>query len=132
MRWDLFISHASEDKELVAEPLANALRDVGLQIWYDRFELRVGDRLRRSIDEGLRESRYGVVILSKSFFSKHWPQQELDGLAQREESGHEVVLPLWYDVTLEDVRRSSLILADRMAARWEEGLQAVVAQLVSV
>ncbi len=38
--YDVFISHASEDKEEVARPLAEVLRRNGLSVWYDEFELK--------------------------------------------------------------------------------------------
>jgi hypothetical protein len=76
--WDIFTSHASEDKVEVARPLANILSTKGMKVWLDESELFVGDRLRAKIDEGLAHSQFGIVILSPSFFSKHWPQAELD------------------------------------------------------
>ena len=115
MQWDVFISHASEDKKAVAEPLFGALERAGLSIWYDRIELRLGDSLRNRIDEGLAHSRFGVVVLSPAFFAKHWPQQELNGLAQREVEGRKVLLPVWYNITAEEVRSHSPTLADRVA-----------------
>ena len=84
-RWDVFISHASEDKTEVAAPLANALRRGGVKVWLDRQELRIGDSLREKIDEGLSESRFGIVILSPHFFQKGWPKRELNGLMALEE-----------------------------------------------
>jgi TIR domain len=78
-RWDAFISHASEDKDSVARPLYKLLRDKGLEIWYDEFTLKVGDSLRKSIDQGLSKSVCGIVVLSKDFFSKKWPKHELNG-----------------------------------------------------
>ena len=71
--YDVFISHAGEDKADVVRPLAEALRERGLAVWYDEFELRIGDSLRRKIDQGIRSSRFGVVVLSPSFFGKGWP-----------------------------------------------------------
>lgn len=50
--FDVFISHATEDKEELVRPLAVALQGHGLSVWYDEFELRVGDSLRRKIDAG--------------------------------------------------------------------------------
>ena len=82
--WDIFISHASEDKVEVTRPLANILSTKGIKVWLDESELFVGDSLRGKIDEGLACSQFGIVILSPSFFSKHWPQAELDGLAAQE------------------------------------------------
>lgn len=79
-RWDAFICHATEDKTEVARPLANLLESKGLHTWYDEFSLNVGDSLRRSIERGLAKSRYGIIIVSKNFFAKEWPQKELDAL----------------------------------------------------
>ena len=103
MSWHLFISHASEDKESVARPLARALQALGMEVWLDDFELTLGDSLRRSIDRGLSSSRFGVVILSRDFFSKEWPNRELDGLASREDGKEKVILPIWHEVSREDV-----------------------------
>jgi hypothetical protein len=71
--YDAFICHASEDKKSIARPLAAALDELRFRVWYDEFELKVGDSLRQSIDKGLVNSRYGIVILSKAFFAKDWP-----------------------------------------------------------
>lgn len=132
MTWDVFISHAWEDKEAVARPLADALTQQGLGVWYDEFTLTIGDSLRRSIDYGLAHSTYGLVILSPSFFAKEWPQRELDGLVARESGGEKVILPVWHDVTKEDVAPYSPMLADRLAALTSEGLEVVVQKIIQV
>ena len=85
--WDVFISHASEDKDSVAIPLRNALAGLGVTVWLDKTELRLGDSLRRKIDEGIRSSRFGIVVLSKTFFAKGWTNHELDGLVTPQRSG---------------------------------------------
>lgn len=72
-RYDLFISHASEDKDAVARPLAETLKALGFSVWFDEDVLEIGDSLRRSIDAGVARSRYGVVVLSRAFFNKPWP-----------------------------------------------------------
>ena len=113
--YDAFISHASEDKEKVVKPLAIALSKMGYRIWYDEFELRVGDSLRQSIDRGLVNSQFGIVILSPAFFAKNWPQYELNGLAAREMDGHKVILPVWHDVDRDNVLAYSPALADKVA-----------------
>ena len=87
--YDAFICHASEDKELLVRPLAEDLVERGFDIWYDEFELTVGDSLRQSIDRGLASSRFGIVILSPAFLDKNWPQYELNGLTAREIEGGE-------------------------------------------
>ena len=113
--YDVFISHASEDKDEVVRPLAVALRDGGLKVWYDEFELRIGDSLRRKIDAGLANSRFGIVVLSRSFFKKGWTNYELDGLVTRSVTGEQVLLPIWHDITKKEVIDYSPSLADKIA-----------------
>lgn len=113
--YDAFISHASEDKDEVVRPLAEALSELGYRIWYDEFALTVGDSLRRKVDQGLAQSRFGVVVLSASFFAKNWPQYELDGLVAKEMVGSKVILPVWHKVSKDEVMRYSPSLADRFA-----------------
>jgi hypothetical protein len=130
--FDIFICHASEDKTPFVRTLAELLVQAGLRVWYDEFSLKVGDSLRQAIDKGLRESRYGVVVLSKAFFAKKWPQAELDGLFEREPLDRKVILPVWYGVEHKDVKEASPILAGRVAALGIEGLDRVVERLLDV
>lgn len=113
--FDVFISHASEDKDAVVRPLALALQDFGLSVWYDEFELRIGDSLRQKIDRGLARSHFGVVVLSGAFFGKGWTNYELDGLVTRAISGEQVLLPVWHGVTKQEVIDYSPSLADKLA-----------------
>lgn len=114
-KYDIFISHASEDKDAIVRPLATILERLSVRVWYDEFSLQLGDSLTATIDRGLQESRYGLVVLSKAFLSKQWPEYEYRSLMTREIDGERVILPLWYDVTKEDVKSFSLYLADIMA-----------------
>lgn len=113
--WDVFISHASEDKAAVAAPLREALVSRGVSVWLDSAELRIGDSLRRKIDQGIRSSRFAVVVLSKRFFEKGWTNHELDGLVSRTVAGEQTLLPIWHELSAEDVRRYSPSLADKVA-----------------
>jgi len=121
--WDVFISHASEDKEDFVRPLAGALRARGHSVWFDELTLTVGDSLRRSIDRGLARSRFGVVVISPNFLDKEWPQRELDGLAAREVDGTKVILPVWHNITAEQLRARSPMLADRVATLSSNGIE---------
>ena len=111
-KYDLFISHASEDKDAIVRPLATILERLSVRVWYDEFSLQLGDSLTASIDKGLQESRYGLVVLSKAFLSKKWPEYEYRSLMTREIDGERVILPLWYDVTKDGIKNFSLYLAD--------------------
>jgi TIR domain len=113
--YDFFISHASEDKDSFVRPLVYALKTLGLRVWYDEFTLEIGDSLRRSIDHGLGSSKYGIVVLSKSFFSKQWTQYELDALVNRSMNGNKIILPIWHNVKHQEVSCYSHSLADKVA-----------------
>ena len=113
--YDFFISHASEDKDGFVRGLAEALQAKGMRVWYDEFTLNVGDSLRRRIDQGLRDARYGVVVLSKHFFVKEWPQKELDGLVNLEVDGRTRILPIWHEISKDEVTHYSPSLADKIA-----------------
>jgi hypothetical protein len=114
-QYDVFISHASEDKDEVVRPLAYALQNYGLKVWYDEFEMKIGDSLRRKIDKGLANSRFGIVVLSRSFISKGWTNYELDGIVTKVNSGEQILLPIWHNITKKEVMDFSPSLADKVA-----------------
>lgn len=113
--YDVFISHASEDKESVAKPLAEELVKLGLNVWLDEFILEVGDSLMESIDKGLVNSKFGIVVLSQPFLSKGWTKYELRSLVTREVGRTKVILPLWHKVRREEIEQFSPALADKIA-----------------
>lgn len=131
-KWDIFLSHATEDQQDFVRPLADALEQAGIKVWYSESALKLGDNLRRSIDNGLAQSKYGVVVLSPAFFSKHWPQYELDSLAQLEVNGRNVILPVWHNVNRDDVVKYSASLANKVAAMSSDGIAKVVAEIVRI
>jgi len=114
-KFDVFISHASEDKDEVVRPLAFALQNKRLRVWYDEFELKIGDSLRQKIDRGLSNSRFGIVVLSKNFIKKGWTNYELDGIITKAISGKQVILPIWHNITKQEVIDYSPSLADKVA-----------------
>ncbi|MBL7902994.1 MAG: DUF1883 domain-containing protein [Bacteroidia bacterium] len=114
-KYDVFISHASEDKDEVVRPLAQALKSEGLSVWFDEFELKIGDSLRHKIDKGLANSKFGIVVLSKEFIRKGWTNYELDGIITKSVSGEQVVLPIWHNITKKEVIDFSPSLADKLA-----------------
>ena len=113
--YDFFISHASEDKDEIVRDLAECLRSKGAEVWYDEFTLKVGSRLRREIDCGLVNSRFGIVVVSHNFFAKDWPQRELDGLFALDTEQQSRILPIWHKVSKDEVARYSPTLADILA-----------------
>ena len=131
--YDFFISHASEDKDSFVRDLAGALKDEGVEVWFDEFILKVGDSLRRKIDQGLCESRFGIVVISKNFLAKEWPQKELDGLVSLEVDGQNRILPIWHEISKDEVIQYSPILADKVALNTaNQSTQEIVSELTQL
>ncbi|GLY10374.1 toll/interleukin-1 receptor domain-containing protein [Pseudobacillus badius] len=111
--YDIFISHASDDKDDFVRPLAEYLSNEDISIWYDEQKLTWGKPTRRTIDKGLSNCRFGIVVFSEAFFRKGWTNYELDGLVARYNSeGGELILPIWHNVGYEEVKKFSPPLAD--------------------
>jgi len=99
----------------VALPLAVALRRFGMTVWYDAFELKIGDSLRRKIDRGIANSNFGIIIISRNFIKKGWTNYELDGLITRSVNGEQIILPVWHNITKREVLDYSPSLLDKLA-----------------
>lgn len=112
---DVFVSHATEDKAYV-EPLVEALGAAGIRVWFDKSALEWGDDLRSSIDRGLANCRYGIVVFSKAFLQKKkWTEYELNSLFALEQPGRKVILPIWHDIRRDDLLQYGAGFADRLA-----------------
>lgn len=113
--YDFFISHASADKKDFVDDLVKQAEAAGLDVWYDGNVLAWGDSIRQKIDEGLRRSYFGVVVLSPNFFSRPWTEYELDAIIQRDLSGRGRILPIWHRLSRDDVEKYAPALAGRLA-----------------
>lgn len=116
--FDFFISHASEDKDEFVRPFALKLIDLGYKVWYDEYSLKIGDSLLSGISKGIRNSKYGIIVLSKNFFKKTWTKKELEALLTKETLfNNNIILPLWLDITINDVYDFSPLITDKLAIR---------------
>jgi len=129
---DAFICHASTDKEVFVNPLSAQLRMAGINVWLDEWCLEIGESLSQSISQGLIQSRFGIVVLSKEFFNRTWPQKELGALLAKESARAGVILPIWYDITEADVIEKAPLLAYRVAAKSQDGLENIITKLTRV
>lgn len=115
-KYDFFISHASEDKDTYVRELALKLESKGYTVWYDEYTLKIGDSLTKSINNGIKSSLYGLIILSKNFFKKQWTEKELNAFLSKEIIfENNLLLPVWLDVTKEEVFNFSPLIADKFA-----------------
>ena len=115
VEYDVFISHATEDKASFVNELVEELKKRNVRVWVDVLNIKWGDPLRKSIDEGLKKSHFGIVVISKHFIAKGWTQYELDGLFEKEMLGGKVILPVWHNITKKEVFNFSPTLAGRKA-----------------
>lgn len=114
--YDVFISHFTEDKESFVNEFVRIFQnDFGLKVWFDTISLKWGDSIRTEIDKGLIKSKFGVVILSRNYIKKYWTKYELEGLFQRESNGGKLILPIWHNITKQEVQDFSPSLAGKMA-----------------
>ncbi|HEX4953149.1 MAG TPA: toll/interleukin-1 receptor domain-containing protein [Thermoanaerobaculia bacterium] len=129
MLWDVFISHASEDKDDVARPLADLLHGMGLRVWLDEQQLGLGDSLSRKINDGLALSRFGVLVLSTSFLEKDYPQREMQALLARQTASERYILPILHKVEHSLLLRRAPLLGDLLSVSTDDGLQQVAAAI---
>jgi hypothetical protein len=129
--YDFFISHASEDKVDIARPLYDALAGK-YRVWFDEAELKLGDSLAKKIEEGLSKCKFGIVILSPTFFQKKWPEHELNALTARNiAQGGGVILPVWHNITSDELLNHHPSLADLKAVSSKDGIELVVKEIIS-
>jgi uridine kinase len=132
MRYDVFISHASEDKQEIAQPLKTLLTTAGLNVWLDESELGLGDGLRAHLDSAMSRSRYAVVIISRDYMEKTWTNSELAAFFSLENKNRKVILPVRHNVTHEELLKFSPMLADRLYVSTDDGLRIVAEKIAKV
>src|SRR5688572_1406504 len=124
-KYDVFISHAVEDKLPIANELCKHLEESGLRVWYSGFDLQAGDSIEGTIRNDLPKSRYAVVVLSQHYLAKSWTMREFYMLQAQEKAGRKVILPVLYDVTADDLK-NDLYMADKFAIPYTKGMDYVI------
>lgn len=129
-----FISHDTRDKERLVRGLASKLSQMMCPVWYDEYKLVPGQSLRESIESGLKTCPKCVVVLSKNFFQNPgWTKREFDSIYTREIiEGKRVMIPIWLDVTKQEVYDYSPILADAIGINANLGVDEVARKLLNV
>ena len=123
-RYDLFLSHASEDK-IFTKPLADKLKSLGLEVWYDDHDLRKGEQIREDLDTGLKKSEFGVIVLSKNYFIKGWTRLELNALLNLSVYTKKIIIPIWYGVNKHDVIAFSPMISTINAFQSTDGIDKI-------
>jgi len=132
-KWDVFISHASEDNDDITEKIVRLLEYFEIKVWYDKDILSVGDNLSKTIDIGLSNSRYGIIILSENFIKKGWTEYEFRTLLNREVGKKKVILPIWHKIDKEMIEKYSPFLLEKYALdTTKQKLEHIVIELIKV
>jgi hypothetical protein len=131
-KYEVFISHASEDKDLFVRPLVDELDRLGITVFYDERAISAGDSLRQKIDEGLATAKYSVVVLSSLFFTKSWAIGELNALINLQMQGKTFIIPVWHNITKEEVSQHSPLIADKLSLPTTAGVASIAAKIFDV
>lgn len=115
--YDVFVSHAWEDKESFVDEFVAELEKMGIKVWYDKQRIKWGDSMRARIDDGLKKSKFGIAVISPDYIAegKYWTKAELDGLFQLESVNGKMLLPIWHNITKQQVMNYSPIIASKLA-----------------
>lgn len=117
-----FISHDSRDKELIVKPIVHGLTKLACPIWYDEYSLNIGDSLRESIEKGIKETNKCILVLTPNFISNPgWTKVEFNSVFTKDLlKNNRSILPIWFQVTKEQVYEYSPMLLDTVALIWPQ------------
>jgi len=122
-RWDVFICHVSEDENYIIQ-LKEAFVREKIDVFFAKDELSWGCELHRVINDGLRDSKYGLVVLSKHFVNKcsKWTSSELSSLHSKSRlSPQDCILPIWKkDISEAEVGAFDMTLVGIKALKEED------------
>jgi len=126
-----FISHDSKDKDLIARPIALGLSKLMCPVWYDEYSLKVGDRLRESIEKGIKECKKCVLILSPNFLANEgWTKVEFNSIFTRELIEEtDLVLPVWCGIDKKELFKYCPTLVNKVGVKIELGMDEVIRKL---
>lgn len=104
--YDVFVSHASADKENYVQELQKSFKKLGIKIFYDADTIEWGDDWEQKIKNGLEKCRYGVIVVTKNFYNRIWTEKELKSfLIRQNNNGENVILPILYDTSIDELKK---------------------------
>lgn len=114
--YDLFISHASKDKEELVENLYRSLDKLGIKIFYDKESIEWGDNWKEKILNGVNKAEFAIIVISENFFGREWTERELNELLSRQNrNGQKIILPILKNITMEQLQQKYPSVADIQA-----------------
>lgn len=111
--YDVFISHANQDKEELIEELYQSLQKLGISIFYDKESLEWGDNWKERILNGTKKAEFAIIVISENFFDREWTERELSEFLNRQNrNGQKLILPIIHNITNEQLKSKYPNVAD--------------------
>ncbi|EKS1585429.1 TIR domain-containing protein, partial [Staphylococcus pseudintermedius] len=116
IEYDVFLSHSSLDKENYVSEISKKLIEKGFRVFEDVRVFKIGHSQTDMMNEGILNSKFVVVFLSKNFIKSGWSDYEFKGFLNREiKEERVIILPIWHEITYEEVKLYNPVLVDKFA-----------------
>lgn len=116
IEYDVFLSHSNLDKEEYVTELSDKLEEKGLSVFEDVKVFKIGQSQTDMMNFGILNSRFVVVFLSVNFIESGWSEYEFKSFLNREINEKKIIiLPIWHNVTVEEVKNYNPYLVDKYA-----------------
>ena len=114
--YDVFLSHASKDKEDIVDELNSSLEKLKIRIFYDKKAIEWGDKWKNRILEGTQKAEFAIIVISENFFDREWTEKELyEFLNRQNRNGQKLILPILHKISREDLGKKYPLVADIQA-----------------
>ena len=96
----VFICFSAKDRYTIAEPIVHHLKNYGIDIWYDRYAMVLGDnRIEKNLKEGAENCNYSLIIISENTIKSKCAMEEINIVKERYHSGNVTVFPVLYEIS---------------------------------
>ena len=117
-KWRIFISHSSDDKKLLVDPLVTYLQERGTYTWYDKINIPKSKSIYDEVQKGLKGAKGGIVIFSQNFIKDRpedeteWAKIELSVMAHKRDTENFFIIPVFYDIKPKNLPKTFKTLLD--------------------
>jgi len=121
IEYDVFLSHSNLDKDIFVTELSEKLSGKNLNVFEDVKVFKIGQSQTDMMNMGIINSRFVVVFLSPNFIQSGWSDYEFKSFLNREINENKIIiLPIWHEVSVEEVRNYNPYLVDKFALSTEK------------
>ena len=81
--WELSSAIQASNRPLVTRVVRD-LKNSGVEVWLDEWEIKVGDEIRQKIEHGISEYEFFLIFLSEHSVASTWVEKELNAAFMKE------------------------------------------------